>query len=92
MLRATLQQMDVPTRTSYVMAVVSPGERPAAASITAVPRTLTAAISPTIAGYLLTLSSFGWPLVFCGVFKIVYDLTLLRMFGKVKPPEEAQEK
>jgi len=87
-LRAALSQMDVPTRTSYVMAVVSPGERPAAASVTAVPRTLTAAISPALAGYLLTLSSFGWPLIFCGVFKIAYDLALLRMFGKIKPPEE----
>ena len=87
-LRSALTQMDVPARTSYVMAVVSPGERPAAASVTAVPRALAAAISPAFAGYLLTLSAFGWPLVICGALKIVYDLTLLRMFRHVKPPEE----
>ena len=88
LLRAALSSMDVPARSSYVMAVVSPAERPAAASITAVPRSLAAAVSPALAGYLLTLTSFGWPLVACGVLKIVYDLTLLGMFRKVKPPEE----
>ncbi len=87
-LRSALSQMDVPVRSSYVMAVVSPEERPAAASVTAVPRSLASAISPTLAGYLLTLSVFGWPLVICGALKIVYDLLLLRMFSAVKPPEE----
>jgi predicted MFS family arabinose efflux permease len=87
-LRALLSSMDVPARASYVMAVVSPAERPAAAGITAVPRSLAAAISPAIAGYLLTVSSFGWPLVISGALKIVYDLTLLTLFRKVKPPEE----
>ena len=89
LLRAALSQMDVPTRTSYVMAVVTPPERPAAASLTQVPRSFTSAISPAIAGYMLTLSSFGWPLVACGLFKIAYDLTLLKMFHKIKPPEES---
>ena len=88
LLRAALSSMDVPARSSYVMAVVSPEERPAAASLTAVPRSLAAAVSPAFAGYLLTLTSFGWPLVICGALKIVYDLTLLGMFRKVKPPEE----
>lgn len=88
LLRAALSSMDVPARTSYVMAVVSPAERPAAASITAVPRSLAAAVSPAVAGYLLTLSPFGWPLVICGALKIAYDLALLGMFRKVKPPEE----
>ena len=88
LLRAALSSMDVPARSSYVMAVVSPAERPAAASMTAVPRSLAAALSPALAGYLLTLSPFGWPLVVCGVLKIAYDLTLLGMFRKVKPPEE----
>lgn len=87
-LRALLSSMDVPARSSYVMAVVSPGERPAAASVTAVPRSLASAVSPMMAGYLLTVSTFGWPLVICGALKIVYDLTLLGMFRKVKPPEE----
>lgn len=88
LLRAALSSMDVPARSSYVMAVVSPSERPAAAGVTAVPRSLAAALSPALAGYLLTLSSFGWPLVICGALKIAYDLTLLGMFRKVKPPEE----
>jgi MFS family permease len=87
-LRSALSSMDVPARTSYVMAVVSPGERAVAASVTAVPRSLAAAVSPALAGYLLGLSSFGWPLVVCGALKIVYDLTLLRMFMHVRPPEE----
>jgi len=90
-LRSALSQMDVPVRSSYVMAVVSPEERAAAASVTAVPRSFAAAISPSFAGYLLTLSPFGWPLVICGALKIVYDLLLLRMFSAVKPPEEKQQ-
>lgn len=90
-LRSALSSMDVPARTSYVMAVVSPGERPAAASVTAVPRSLAAALSPALAGYLLALSAFGWPLIICGTLKIVYDLTLLKMFQRVKPPEESKE-
>lgn len=88
MLRSALSQMDVPARTSYVMAVVAPGERPAAASVTAVPRSLASAVSPMFAGWLLTLSPFGWPLVICGGLKIVYDLLLLTMFRRVRPPEE----
>jgi MFS family permease len=87
-IRAALSQMDVPTRSSYVMAIVSPEERPAAASITSVPRSIAAAASPSLAGYLLGLSSFGWPLIAAGVTKIVYDLLLLAMFRKVRPPEE----
>ena len=50
-----------------------------------------AAISPSFAGYLLTLAPFGWPLVIGGTLKIVYDLLLLGMFSAVKPPEERQE-
>jgi len=53
-----------------------------------VPRSLAAAVSPAIAGFLLTITSFGWPLVVCGALKIVYDLMLLGLFRKVKPPEE----
>jgi MFS family permease len=87
--RSALSQMDVPTRNSYVMAVVPPAERPAAASVTAVPRSLASAASPLLSGYLLGLSAFGWPLVIAGVLKGVYDLLLLRMFARVKPPEEA---
>jgi MFS family permease len=86
--RSALSQMDVPTRSSYVMAIVPPVERPAAASITSVPRSLASAASPLLSGYLLGLSSFGWPLVAAGAVKIVYDLLLLTMFRKVRPPEE----
>jgi MFS family permease len=86
--RSALSQMDVPTRTSYVMAVVSSEARPAAASVTNVPRSLASAASPLLAGYLLQLSPFGWPLVLGGVLKAVYDLLLLAMFRAVRPPEE----
>src|SRR5215471_14739771 len=61
--RSALSQMDVPTRSSYVMAVVTPEERPAAASITAVPKTFAWAAGSLISGYLLTLSTLGWPLL-----------------------------
>jgi MFS family permease len=88
MVRSLLSQMDVPTRTSYVMAVVTPPERPAAASLTSVPRSLAAAASPLIAGYLITMSSFGWPLLIGGALKIGYDLALLAMFRHIRPPEE----
>jgi MFS family permease len=86
--RSALSQMDVPTRSSYVMAVVPPEERAAAASITAVPRSLASAASPLLAGQLLSISGFGWPLVIAGGLKIAYDLLLLGMFRSVKPPEE----
>ena len=88
MLRSLLSQMDVPTRGSYVVAVVTPPERPAAVGVTSVPRSLAAAVSPAIAGYLLTISTFAWPLLIGGVLKIVYDLTLLAMFQHIRPPEE----
>jgi len=89
LLRSALSQMDVPTRTSYVMAVVTPAERPAAASVTAVPRSLASALSPTISGALLMTAFSGLPLVICGVLKISYDLALLYSFRHIKPPEEA---
>ena len=88
LVRAALSQMDVPTRTSYVMAVVTPAERAAAASFTAVPRSLASAISPAFAGMLLTTPFTGLPLVVCGVLKIVYDVALLVSFRDMKPPEE----
>jgi len=88
LLRAALSQMDVPTRTSYVMAVVTPAERAAAASVTAVPRSLASAISPAFAGLMLGTAFSGLPLVVCGTLKIVYDLALLASFRHIKPPEE----
>jgi len=78
LVRSALSQMDVPTRTAYVMAVVTPGERTAAASFTAVPRSLAAALSPALSGALLAAGWMALPLVGCGVLKIVYDLVLWR--------------
>jgi MFS family permease len=88
LVRATLSQMDVPTRSSYVMAVVTEAERPAAASVTAVPRSLASAASPVLAGALFASGNMIWPLLLCGGLKILYDLLLLAAFRKIKPPEE----
>ena len=88
LVRAALSQMDVPTRSSYVMAVVTEAERPAAASVTAVPRSLASAASPAMAGALFAAGLHAWPLLLCGALKIAYDLALLFMFRRVKPPEE----
>jgi len=88
LVRAFLAQMDVPTRSSYVMAVVTEPERPAAASFTSVPRGLASAGAPAITGALFAASLYAWPLVIGGVLKITYDLILLFMFRHVKPPEE----
>ena len=78
MVRSALSSMDVPTRTAYVMAVVTPAERSAAASFTAVPRSLAAAISPTLSGAMFAAGWISMPLIACGLLKITYDLTLWR--------------
>ncbi len=88
LIRSALSQMDVPTRSSYVMAVVTEAERPAAASVTAVPRSLASAASPAIAGALFAAGLHIWPLLLCGGLKILYDLMLLAAFRMIKPPEE----
>jgi MFS family permease len=88
LLRMSLSQMDVPVRQSYVMAVVPPHERAAAASITSVPRSLASATTPLLAGVLLNATSFGWPLICAGLAKALYDVLLLLQFRAVKPPEE----
>lgn len=90
LLRAALSQMDVPTRSSYVMAVVTPAERTAAASFTAVPRSLAAAAGPAIAGAIFAAGYTMLPFLLCGVLKITYDLALLWAFRHVRPPEERQ--
>jgi MFS family permease len=87
LLRMMFSSMDIPARQSYVMAVVPPEERAAAASMTNVPRSLTSAISPLLAGSLLQVSTFGWPLVIGGVLKISYDFLLLVQFRRVRPDE-----
>ena len=89
LVRAALSQMDVPTRSSYVMAVVTPPERAAAASFTSVPRSLAAAASPALAGAMFAAGYQAWPLIICGALKIAYDLALLWAFRHVKPPEES---
>ena len=80
LLRAALSQMDVPTRSAYVMAVVTPPERAAAASFTAVPRSLASALSPSLGGALFAAGWMAAPLVACGLLKITYDLALWRSF------------
>jgi MFS family permease len=80
LLRTALSQMDVPARQSFVMSVVPPEERAAAASVTNVPRSLATALAPLLAGALLSGSSLGWPLVVGGALKIAYDLLLLARF------------
>jgi MFS family permease len=87
--RACLSQMDVPTRQSYVMAVVAAEERSAAAGVTGVARTLGGAAAPLVAGTLLQRSLAGTPFLAAGLLKIAYDLMLLAAFRRVRPPEEA---
>jgi MFS family permease len=88
LLRSALSQMDVPTRTAYVMAVVTPPERPAAASFTAVPRSLAAALSPTLSGLFFALGWISLPLIACGVLKTGYDLALWKAFRGAPAPHE----
>jgi MFS family permease len=88
LVRSALSQMDVPTRSSYVMAVVTAAERTAAASFTAVPRSLAAALSPALGGALMGAGWFALPFLLCGGLKIAYDLLLLGQFRHVRPPEE----
>lgn len=89
LLRFSISQMDVPTRQSYVMAVVPPGERAAAAGITGVARTTGAAIAPLFAGMLFAQPALiNVPFFLAGALKILYDLLLYGAFVKVQPPEE----
>ena len=77
--RSLLSSMDVPVRNAYVMSVVTPAERAAAASVTNVPRSLASALPPIAAGWMLDRSTYGWPLIIAGSLKIIYDVLLLRM-------------
>jgi MFS family permease len=76
--RSALSQMDVPTRSAFVMSVVTPAERAAAASFTAVPRSLASALSPTLAGAMFAAGWAAGPLIAAGALKIAYDLSLWR--------------
>jgi predicted MFS family arabinose efflux permease len=90
LLRFSISQMDVPTRQSYTMAIVSPEERSAAAGITGVARTTGAAIAPVLAGLLFAQPALiSVPFFLAGTLKIAYDLLLYRAFVKVRPPEDA---
>lgn len=88
LVRSALSQMDVPTRTAYVMAVVTPAERAAAASFTAVPRSLAGALSPSLSGALFAAGWISAPLIGCGLLKIAYDLALWRAFRFHAPHDE----
>jgi MFS family permease len=89
LLRFSLSQMDVPTRQSYVMAVVDPDERSAAAGVTGIARTTGAALSPSISSVLIASAGYAaLPFYLAGGFKILYDLLIYRSFRNVKPPEE----
>lgn len=88
LLRESLNEMDVPTRQSYVMAVVKPAERLAAAGATNLVRSGGWALAPMFAGALMQTAGLAVPLVFAGAAKIAYDVLLWREFRRVKPPEE----
>ena len=89
LLRFSISQMDVPTRQSYTMAVVAPDERSAASGVTAIARSVGAAVSPVLTGLLFSIPVlFSAPFFLSGGLKIIYDLLLYREFRAVKPPEE----
>jgi MFS family permease len=89
LLRFSISQMDVPTRQSYTMAVVAPDERSAASGVTAIARSVGAAVSPALTGLLFSIPVlFSAPFFLSGGLKIIYDLLLYREFRAVKPPEE----
>ena len=90
-LRSFLGQMDVPARTSYIMAVVGPEERVAMAGIHIVGRSVSGIGGPSVATALWQAVSASAPLIGCAVLKIAYDITLYFMFRNVKPPEEAEK-
>ena len=89
LLRFSLSQMDVPTRQSYVMAVVEPGERSAAAGVTGIARTTGAALSPILSAPLVASGGLtAIPFFLAGGLKIVYDLLLYRAFRSGGAPDE----
>lgn len=90
LLREAVVEMDVPTRQSYVAAVVEPHERVYASGVTNLTRTGAWAVTASIAGELMQHLAFSAPLLFGGGMKIAYDLLLYRSFVHIKPPEERQ--
>ena|SRR5579864_4734170 len=87
--RMSLSQMDVPTRQSYIVAVVNEDERIAAAGITNTSRNIAQAVSPSLAGAIIQSLSLSAPFVVGGLLKIVYDIGVYVSFRKIKPPEES---
>jgi MFS family permease len=92
LLRTSLSSMDVPARQAYVMAMVPREERAAASSVTNVPRSLAAAVSPLLSGMLLERTSFGWPLLCAGALKAAYDLVLFAQFAHLRPADEPERR
>ena len=91
LLREGLVEMDVPTRQSYVMAVVRPEERTVAAGVTQLVRLGSWAVAPAFAGVLMRGSSLATPLFIGAAMKIAYDVLLYAAFRRVKPPEEERD-
>ena len=91
LLRMALSQMDVPTRQSYIVAVVREDERTTSAGITNISRNVTQAISPSLIGVLINSLSLAAPFVIGGALKVVYDVALYLNFRNIKPPEEKEE-
>ncbi|NWG87964.1 MAG: MFS transporter [Hydrogenophilaceae bacterium] len=89
LLREGLVEMDVPTRQSYVMAMVRPDERTFASSVTHLVRLGGWAVAPGFAGLLMQTLSLGTPLIVGAAMKIGYDGLLWASFRRIKPPEEA---
>lgn len=88
LLRESLVEMDVPTRQSYIVAVVKEEERTKAAGITNLTRNVSWAVAPVVAGSMMRAISLSAPLFFGPALKIAYDLLLYREFRHLKPPEE----
>jgi MFS family permease len=88
LMRFSISQMDVPTRQSYIMAVVDPDERSAAAGVTTIARTAASSLGPVVTGALFGFSLLSLPFFLAGSLKIVYDLALYQSFRGLKPPEE----
>jgi MFS family permease len=88
LLREGLVEMDVPTRQSYVMAVVRPEERTYASGVTHLVRLGGWSVAPSLAGWLMQTASLAAPLFIGAGMKIAYDLLLWRAFRRLKPPEE----
>jgi MFS family permease len=89
LLRFGISQMDVPTRQSYIMAVVSPDERSAASGVTSIARSVGAAVSPSLTGIFLAVPALiSVPFYLAGGLKIVYDALLYRGFRGIRPSGE----